>query len=66
LGATVLGGIVVIYLVGIPVTALNLGLPLWVAALDSVKFLPGDALKVVVTVLVAGQVHRAYPGLQRR
>ena len=66
LSATALGGIVVIYLVGVPVTALNLGLPLWVAALDSVKFLPGDLLKVIVTVLVAGQVHRAYPGLQRR
>ena len=66
LAATAFGGIVVIYLVGVPVTALNLGLPLWVAALDSVKFLPGDLLKVIVTVLVAGQVHRAYPGLQRR
>jgi len=63
LGATALGGVVAIYLLGIPVTAINLGLPLWVAALDSLKFIPGDLLKVVVTVLVAGQVHRAYPGL---
>ncbi|WP_231556315.1 biotin transporter BioY [Cryobacterium sp. MLB-32] len=63
LGATALGGILVVYLLGIPVTAVNLGLPLWVAALDSAKFIPGDILKVVVTVLVAGQVHRAYPGL---
>ncbi|MBC7442101.1 MAG: biotin transporter BioY [Ramlibacter sp.] len=63
LGATVLGGVVVVYLVGVPVTALNLGLPVWVAALDSVKFLPGDLLKAVVTVLVARQVHKAYPGL---
>lgn len=63
LGATALGGIVAIYLLGVPVTALNLGLPLWVAAVDSAKFLPGDIIKVVVTVLVAGQVHRAYPGL---
>ncbi|TFC41741.1 biotin transporter BioY [Cryobacterium sp. TMT2-10] len=63
LGATVLGGIVVVYLVGVPVTALNLGLPVWVAAVDSVKFLPGDVLKAVVTVLVARQVHKAYPGL---
>lgn len=63
LGATFLGGIVAIYLLGIPVTAINLGLPLWAAVVDSLKFLPGDVLKVVVTVLVARQVHRAYPGL---
>jgi biotin transport system substrate-specific component len=63
LGATLLGGIVVVYLVGVPVTAINLGLPLWAALVDSAKFLPGDLVKVVVTVLVARQVHRAYPGL---
>lgn len=61
--ATTLGGIVVVYLIGLPVTALILDLPLWVAAIDSTKFLPGDLLKVVITVLVARQVHRAYPGL---
>ncbi|MCU1443891.1 MAG: biotin transporter BioY [Cryobacterium sp.] len=66
LGATVLGGIVVVYAIGIPVTAINLGLPLWAAAIDSVKFLPGDLLKAVVTVLVARQVHIAYPGLISR
>ena len=58
-----LGGIVAVYAIGVPVTAINLGLPLWAAALDSAKFLPGDLVKVVVTVLVAKQVHRAYPGL---
>ncbi|MEO6199573.1 MAG: biotin transporter BioY [Cryobacterium sp.] len=63
LGATVLGGIVVIYLIGVPVTAINLGLPLWQALVGSAIFLPGDLLKVVVTVLVARQVHKAYPGL---
>jgi biotin transport system substrate-specific component len=47
----------------VPVTAINLGLPLWAALVDSAKFLPGDLIKVVVTVLVAKQVHRAYPGL---
>ncbi len=63
LGATILGGIVVVYLIGVPVTAINLGLPVWVAIADSAKFLPGDLLKVIVTVLVARQVHKAYPGL---
>ena len=63
LGATILGGIVVVYLIGVPVTAINLGLPLWVALVDAAQFVPGDLVKVVVTVLVARQVHRAYPGL---
>ena len=63
LGATVLGGIIVVYLFGVPVTAMNLGLPLWAALVDSVKFLPGDLAKAVVAVLVARQVHKAYPGL---
>jgi len=63
LGATVLGGIVVIYLVGVPVSAINLGLPLWQALVGSAVFLPGDLLKAVITVLVARQVHKAYPGL---
>ena len=63
LGATFLGGIVAVYLLGVPVTAMSLGMPLWTAIIDSLKFLPGDVLKVVVTVLVARQVHKAYPGL---
>ncbi|MEA9998778.1 biotin transporter BioY [Cryobacterium sp. RTS3] len=63
LGATVLGGIVVIYAIGVPVTAFTLHLPIWGALVDASKFLPGDAIKAVVTVLVASQVHRAYPGL---
>ena len=63
LGATILGGIVAVYLVGIPVMALNLGLPLWTALGLNLAFIPGDLIKVVITVLVARQVHKAYPGL---
>jgi len=66
LGATILGGIVAVYLLGIPVMALNLGLPLWTTIGMNVAFVPGDLIKVVVTVLVAGQVHKAYPGLIAR
>ncbi|TFD68952.1 biotin transporter BioY [Cryobacterium ruanii] len=66
LGATVLGGIAAVYLVGIPVMALNLGLPLWTTLGLNVAFIPGDLIKVVVTVLVARQVHKAYPGLIAR
>lgn len=63
LAATALGGIVVVYLVGVPVFAANMDLPLEVAIAGSAIFLPGDILKVVVTVLVAKGVHRAWPGL---
>ena len=63
LAATALGGIVVVYLVGVPVFAANTGTPLEVAIAGSAIFLPGDILKVVVTVLVAKGVHRAWPGL---
>lgn len=63
LAATALGGIVAVYLVGVPVTAMNLGISVWTSLAGSAVFLPGDLLKVVVTVLVARQVHKAYPGL---
>ncbi|GAA2027331.1 biotin transporter BioY [Agromyces tropicus] len=63
LGATALGGIVVIYLVGVPVSAAITGLPLGAVLVGSAAFLPGDLAKVVVTVLVAKGVHRAWPGL---
>ncbi|WP_104084279.1 biotin transporter BioY [Cryobacterium sp. Y11] len=66
LGATILGGIVAVYLIGIPVMAINLGLPLVTAIGLNVAFLPGDLIKVIVTVLVARQVHKAYPGLIER
>ncbi|AMB58074.1 biotin transporter BioY [Microterricola viridarii] len=63
LGATALGGIVAIYLIGVPWLAVSTGTPLLVAFTGGLVFLPGDILKVVVTVLVAKQVHRAWPGL---
>jgi len=63
LGATILGGIVAVYLIGVPFMALNLSLPLWTTLGLNVAFLPGDLIKVVLAVFVARQVHRAYPGL---
>ncbi|WP_448810419.1 biotin transporter BioY [Agromyces bauzanensis] len=63
LGATALGGIVAVYLVGVPVFAAITETPLGVALAGSALFLPGDVVKVVVTVLVAAGVHRAWPGL---
>ncbi len=63
---TAVGGMLLVYAVGVPVTALNTGLPLGAVFVDSLKFWPGDVLKVIVTVLIARQVHRAYPGLLAR
>ncbi|MGI9823967.1 biotin transporter BioY [Agromyces sp. Marseille-Q5079] len=60
---TALGGIVAIYLVGVPVFAAITGTPLGIALAGSLVFLPGDIVKVVITVLVAKGVHRAWPGL---
>jgi biotin transport system substrate-specific component len=63
LAATALGGIVVVYAVGVPVLAWITGTPFGVALAGSALFIPGDLIKVVVTVLVAKGVHRAWPGL---
>jgi biotin transport system substrate-specific component len=62
---TAAGGMVVIYCIGIPVLALKLHLSLAAATHANLAFLPGDAVKVVITALVAKQVHRSYPGLIR-
>lgn len=60
LGAIV-GGILVVYAFGIPVQSAVTGLPLAETALTSLVFLPGDAIKVVLTVLVTMTLWRAYP-----
>ncbi|GGA56707.1 hypothetical protein GCM10011490_03200 [Pseudoclavibacter endophyticus] len=59
--AGVVGGIGVIYLFGIPVQSLVTGLGLGETALSSLVFLPGDLVKVVVTVVVVQALWRAYP-----
>ena len=64
--ANVLGGIGVVYLVGIPIQAAVTGTSLWVAAVSSLVFLPGDGLKVVIATAVASAVHRGYPGITPR
>ncbi|MGZ2222824.1 biotin transporter BioY [Glutamicibacter sp. HZAU] len=57
------GGVVVIYLFGVPWTAATTGLGLGTSLLGSLGFLPGDVFKAVVTTLVALTVHRSYRGL---
>mgnify|MGYP006291199303 CR=1 FL=1 len=59
-----LGGIGVVYAVGIPGMALIGGLSLSQAALGSAVFLPGDIVKAVLAALIAGVVRRGYPALR--
>ncbi|WP_295011130.1 biotin transporter BioY [uncultured Microbacterium sp.] len=59
--ASLLGGIGVVYLFGVPVQALVLGTPLGATALSSLVFLPGDLLKVALTTVLAVALARAYP-----
>lgn len=55
------GGMVVVYAIGIPVQALVTRLPLEKTALTSAAFLPGDLLKVMVATSIAMALWRAYP-----
>lgn len=58
---SVVGGIAVIYLFGIPVQAWLTQLTIGETIVTSLVFLPGDALKVVVAALVTMGLYRAYP-----
>ncbi|MFL6101308.1 MAG: biotin transporter BioY [Actinomycetales bacterium] len=62
--ANVIGGIGVVYAIGVPVlmwrTGLHLGTALWSGA---AIFLPGDFSKAIVATVVAAGVHRGYPTL---
>lgn len=60
---TILGGIVVIYAVGVAGMLLRTDLTLGAALAANGVFLPGDLAKAVVTAMVAQQVHKARPGL---
>lgn len=61
--ANVVGGIVVLYALGIPGTAWRAHLSIQAAAIGSGWYLVGDLAKAVVAALVARGVHAAYPGL---
>lgn len=59
--ACVLGGIVTVYAFGIPGVSLITGLPLDAAALGNVAFLPGDALKAALAIVLVVGLAKAYP-----
>ena len=59
--ACAVGGMGVVYLVGIPVQAVVAGISLGQAALLTAVFLPGDVIKTVVAAIVVRGTQRAYP-----
>lgn len=57
----VVGGVLVVYALGIPVQAAITGLPLGAAALTSIVFLPGDLVKITLATLLTLTLWKAYP-----
>ncbi|AZG44935.1 biotin transporter BioY [Gordonia insulae] len=58
-----LGGMVVLYACGSIGLMIRSDMTLWAAVATNGTFVIGDAVKAVVTALVAAQVHRGWPGL---
>lgn len=61
--ATLVGGVLVVYLVGIPWFAVVADMPIGAAIGVMSPFLIGDVAKAVIAAGVAAGVHRAWPGL---
>jgi biotin transport system substrate-specific component len=64
--ANVVGGILVIYAIGVPVLKAVAGMP-WDSAawFGAAVFIPGDLIKAVVAAVIAVQVRRSYPVIER-
>ena len=61
LAVNLLGGVVVIYAIGIPWMAVVLQDGVLATSFSMAVFFPGDVVKAVVTALIASAVFRAYP-----
>lgn len=59
--ANVIGGIAIVYLIGIPFLAWIGGMPISAAAAGSAVFIPGDLIKAGLAASVAIFVKRGYP-----
>ena len=62
--ANLVGGIAVIYAIGIPFTSLYADIPLSASAIGSLAFIPRDVVKAVAASVVAVAVRRAYPVIE--
>lgn len=58
---SIVGGILVVYLFGIPIQSALTGLPLGETIITSLIFIPGDLIKAALTVLITMSLWRAYP-----
>jgi biotin transport system substrate-specific component len=63
LTANLLGGVAVVYALGIPAQAWRTDVPVPETAVLAAAFLPGDVVKAVLATAVAVGVHRAMPTL---
>lgn len=61
----VIGGILVIYASGITYLSIYTGTPWGAAAYSALIFIPGDLIKVVLASLIATQMSRVYPMIQK-
>ena len=66
LAASLIGGVVVVYAIGIPWVSLAAGTPLDKVLLGSLAFIPGDILKAAIASLAARAVMVGYPLLPQR
>jgi biotin transport system substrate-specific component len=64
--ANVVGGILVVYAIGVPVLKAVAGLP-WSDAVwfGAAVFIPGDLIKAVIAAVIADRVRRSYPVIER-
>ncbi|MCO6386532.1 biotin transporter BioY [Aliihoeflea sp. 40Bstr573] len=61
LGINILGGILVLYPIGIAWISLTTGLSYFEAAAGSIGFIPGDLIKAAIAATVAVTVRKSYP-----
>lgn len=63
--AVILGGIVLLYAIGVPWVAYAAEIPLMKALVGSAAYIPGDVIKAVIAAVVIVQVKKSYPLIQR-
>ena len=62
--ANVFGGMIVVYLFGIPFQAMIMNISVWEAFIINLAFLPGDFTKVMIGSLLAVKLQKAIPLLK--
>ncbi|MGY1740142.1 MULTISPECIES: biotin transporter BioY [unclassified Blastococcus] len=64
MAANLIGGVAVIYAIGIPFVSVYTDASLTAAASSAVAFIPGDLVKAGIASVVAVAVHKAYPVIE--